>query len=655
MEETRVERRRDRGNPMARVAAYAFHSWRMAISGAVRRLGRSLWGAGPTILWFGSLSALSVLMFSYVFPPWSLWPIAFICLTPWVVAVLSVERAWVVHWGSFFGGFLFFLINLSWLQPVTGLGYAALAMYLGAYWTLAAWALRAGRRAGIAPTWSLPVVWVACEYLRAWVMSGFPWLFLGHSFHGWLALIQISDITGAYGVTFVAAMINGALASLALTTMPPPPQRRWRPPLIGAAAALALLLATLAYGHYRLRESRFTPGPRIAVVQEDFPLVSTPPFGEHPFVVFARYLSLAGRAAQAAPDLLVFPETVWTFPLNQEFVLSERQAVDDELAFAHAYGRRFHTATAAFARGDYAAANEVIAHLESRMKPEALRELPGGGLPRLPAEGGPPTTVVVGSTSLEVDLDATYPKKRKFNSALIYDADGSQRSERYDKTHLVPFGESVPFRNAQWLGFDLHWLYRLLNRLSPFSEGGKNEYSLWSGKKFTIFTLEHAGTPVRFGTPICYEDVMPEVIRRFVWDGPTRRADLLVNISNDGWFLHSAELPQHLAICVFRAVENRVGIARSVNTGISGFIDPNGRTYSLVHDRGRTHGPGIVGFQVDSVLLDSRPSWYGRHGDIFAGLCLALAGMLWLGAVLTRWVLAIYLKLFGPRLQGGAA
>lgn len=625
------------------------------VTNAIWNLVGSLRRATPTILWFSSLSTATIVLFSYVFPPWSFWPLALICLAPWTIAVLLIEKAWVAHWGSFIAGFLFFLINLYWLMPVTGLGYAALAMYLGGYWTLAAWAVRSGQRAGLGPTWTLPVVWVACEYLRGWVMSGFPWLFLGHAFHSKLMFIQISDITGAYGVTFLAAMVNGMIATIVLAILRPAPRRRWLEPVIACAATLAFVSANLAYGASRLGQAKFETGPRVAVVQEDFPLVSTPPYGEHPFVVFAKYLSLAGRAAQSAPNLLAFPETVWTFPLNQEFVMRERQAVDDELAFAHAYGRRFHTATSAFARGDYAAANEVIAHLESRMKPEALRDLPGGELPRLPAGGGPATTLVVGSTSLDVNPDETYPKKRKYNSALIYDPDGQQRPERYDKTHLVPFGESVPFRNSTILGFDLHWLYRLLNRLSPFSEGGKIEYSLWSGTKFTVFRLNYDGKTASFGTPICYEDVMPYVIRNYVWDGPQRRVDFLVNISNDGWFLHSAELPQHLAICVFRAIENRVSIARSVNTGVSGFIDPNGRVYSLVNAEGRTQGPGIVGFQLDHVLLDSRASVYGQYGDVFAGVCLALASILWLGAILTRWVLGLYLRLFGPRVQGDAA
>jgi apolipoprotein N-acyltransferase len=250
--------------------------------------------------------------------------------------------------------------------------------------------------------------------------------------------------------------------------------------------------------------------------------------------------------------------------------------------------------------------------------------------------------------ALEVFPEAVYPKYKRYNSAVVYDSDGTQRAGRYDKNHLVPFGELVPFRYGR-----LHWLYRWLNSLVPFSYGGKVEFSMTPGDDLTVFELRTAGGTHRFGTPICYEDVMPYIVRDYVWDGDQRRVDFLVNISNDGWFLHSAELPQHLAICVFRAVENRVGIARAVNTGISGFIDPNGRIYSLVEKDGQAFGEGIIGYSVDHVMIDRRASLYGRFGDVFARVCLILSVPLWIGAVFTRWVLALRRRVARMLSKGG--
>ncbi len=599
-------------------------------------------------------TALSVLLFSLIFPQRSIWPLTFLCLTPWTVVICRAQRAWLAHWFSFLGGFVFFIVNLRWLMPVTGLGFAALAFYLGIYWTLAAWAIRTARRFGIGPTLSLPIAWIATEYLRGWVMSGFPWLFLGHALYQQTVLIQIGDLTGAYGVSFLAGLSNGWLAELTLRGWRGPAARSGRSVAAGAAALLAAFGFALGYGYFRLRDADFRDGPRIAVIQEDFPLVSTPPYGDPYSVVFSRYLSLASRAVAERPDLLVFPETVWVGAQNVEFVEMPPETVHESLAAVRQVGKFSHDATAAFARGDYATVNRMIARLGARSRGSAADV--GDELPRLAEQNAFPVTVVLGAVSMVLESQGAEPTYKRFNSAFVYDQDGTQRRQRYDKTHLVPFGEAVPFRNTRLAGMSLHWLYRWLNQLSPFSDGGKIEYSLWPGDEYTIFTLPTASGELRFGVPICYEDVMPEVVRQFVWAGGQRRADFLLNISNDGWFLHSDELPQHLAICVFRAVENRVGIARAVNTGISGFIDPAGRVYGAVERDGRRVGPGVIGYSVQPIKLDARDSVYGRSGDWFAGACLLASLPAWLGGIVTRWLAGLrnlVLKPRPPRAAGG--
>ena len=588
------------------------------------------------------LCLLSFVFLWLIFPPRGVWPLAFVCLVPWGLAICRVQRPWLVHWGSFLFGWIFFAVNLNWLWPVTPPGHVALSFYLALYWPLTAWAIRTGRRAGISPVWSLPVVWVACEFLRGWVMTGFPWLFLAHAFSRQITFIQISDTVGAYGVTFIVALVNGAIIEWVLVWWRAGGARRGvTNAVLGTIAAALVLAGNIAYGRYRLRQADFEDGPRVAVIQEDFSLTSEPPYGEHRYVIFAKYLALAAQAAQTAPDLLVFPETVWAATQNIDFIERELEAVDETDRGRWYEGKLCHNATSAFARGDYAAVNAVIARLESALRTQRPNQQPALELPRLPAEGGPPVTLVVGSVSLDVLPEEVYPKQKYFNSSMVYDKDGQQRRQRYDKIHLVPFGEFVPFRNARFLGIDLHWLYRWLNRISPFSHGGEIEYSLWPGEHYTVFTFEARERTWRFGTPICYEDTVPSVIRHFVWEGGRRRADFLLNISNDGWFLHSDELPQHLAVCVFRAVENRVGIARAVNTGISGFIDPAGRIYSLVTKDGRTYAPGTIGYRVAPVKIDRRTSAYGRFGDWFALLCVCATVALWGGAVVTRWVFAL--------------
>ncbi len=609
-------------------------------------------GPRPTLLGEATrmivLYSLSAAALTWVFPAWNIWPLAFVSLVPWTVATLRTTRAWLAHWLSFVAGFAFFLVALRWLMPVTGLGYVALCGYLAIYWTLAAWAIRTAHRHKIAASWSLPVAWVACEYLRGVAMSGFPWLFLAHGLYGQLPLIQISDLAGAYGVSFLAAMCSGVIAEWLLKRWPAPgvanlPTQR----LVGTIACVALFAFALAYGYSRLLQADFENdeslrGPRVAVIQEDFPLHSTPSKNEHPVVVLARYLSLAAQAAREKPDLIAFPETVWGAYQNIDFLDRERATVDAAHADTWWWGRQCHRAVSAFARGDYEQVNQVLADLERLLKQVNKPR----DLPRLPHEGGPPVAVLVGSVSLELFPESTYPRSKRFNSALFYDTDGAQRRERYDKRHLVPFGEVVPFRQARWLGLDLHyWLYRPLNKLSPFSDGGRVEYSLWPGDGRSTFAFDVGDRHYRFATPICYESTTPYIARGLTWDGRKRRADFLINISNDGWFLHSHELPQHMAINVFRAIENRVSVVRSVNTGISGFIDPNGRIYSRVTDaQGRSFRyleGGVVGYDIEQVPIDWRSSFYGRTGDWLPAICSLLAALLWLSAVFERWVLAI--------------
>jgi apolipoprotein N-acyltransferase len=571
-------------------------------------------------------SALSVAAFSTIFDPIAWWPFTFVCLFPWAAAVVRAHRAWLAHWMSFASGVAFFLINLKWLMPVTGLGYITLALYLAVYWPLASWALRSARRRRIPLTISLPIVWVATEFLRGIVMSGFPWLFLGHGLYKMLTLIQISDIVGAYGVSLLAATVNGFIADVYVSVRARP---KGAPPsgrlALPASVVVVAVAFTVAYGTFQLRSTTFEEGPLIAVIQEDFPLYSDGRAPPNPADIFASNLRLAADAARSEPDLIVFPETPWFGIQNLEFVSVENNAVEGINVNNWRLGIQYHRGTAAFARGDYAEVNRIIGTF--------AEWFPKFDLPLLPQEGGPPTTVVLGSMAVVTYPEDVYPRVKRFNSALVYDSDGVQRPERYDKTHLVPFGEQVPLRYGRF-----HWLYLWLNGLSPFSgRDGAYEYSLTPGSGFTVFEIPAASGRLRFGTPICYEDVMPDVVRNYVWDGGRRRVDFLINISNDGWFLHSAELPQHLAIATFRAVENRVGIARAVNTGISGFIDPNGKLYSLVSDGERLYGPGVAGYSVDHVLLDTRTSLYGRLGDWFAWICVGLSAAAWIDAFVRRY------------------
>jgi apolipoprotein N-acyltransferase len=233
-----------------------------------------------------------------------------------------------------------------------------------------------------------------------------------------------------------------------------------------------------------------------------------------------------------------------------------------------------------------------------------------------------------------------YVVSDRYNSAFMYGRDGLQETSRYDKIHLVPFGEYIPFRESA------PFVYRFFRAFSPYDY----DYSLTRGTEYTVFTMKDGQEEWRFGVLICYEDTDAYTARRMVVENGKKKVDWLVNISNDGWYVRydekdgriipSGELSQRTAISVFRAVENRVSIVRSVNTGISCIIDPIGRMHegfiagdlpSRVMDR-----EAVAGWFVDRVLVDKRVTVFSRCGKWmdYSSLALALVvlwGSLWQG------------------------
>jgi apolipoprotein N-acyltransferase len=186
-----------------------------------------------------------------------------------------------------------------------------------------------------------------------------------------------------------------------------------------------------------------------------------------------------------------------------------------------------------------------------------------------------------------------------FNSAYLV----GPRAEvlgRYDKAHLVPYGEYTPFKEY------LPFLGKIVEHVGDFKAGETGKTLEWLGRKL--------------GIQICYEIIFPDLAREQVRNG----AGLLITITNDAWYGTTAGPYQHFSLAVFRAVENRRVLARSANTGISGFIDPVGRLLDLT--------PLMEEAAVvrEVPLLDTH-TFYTRFGDVFAGACLVIsaAAVIW--------------------------
>jgi apolipoprotein N-acyltransferase len=202
----------------------------------------------------------------------------------------------------------------------------------------------------------------------------------------------------------------------------------------------------------------------------------------------------------------------------------------------------------------------------------------------------------------------------KYNSAVLF-APGSTAVQTFHKMHLVPFGEYVPL--VKTLPF--------LTALTPYK--GDEVPSLTFGPGPTWFDVG----PFRYASAICFEDTVPHLVRRFFSEAPGGRdPDVLLNLSNDGWFAGSSEHEMHLAVSVFRAIENRVPLARSANTGISAIIDGNGRVLDSL--------PTLKeGFVTGIVPLDDRRGYYPSWGDWVGQSCLAVViGLVVLGRFWSR-------------------
>jgi apolipoprotein N-acyltransferase len=205
------------------------------------------------------------------------------------------------------------------------------------------------------------------------------------------------------------------------------------------------------------------------------------------------------------------------------------------------------------------------------------------------------------------------PGEPPHNSALMLAGNG-EISARYDKIHLLVFGEYIP-------GLET---FPFVRKLLPEAAG-----HFARGRAITTFPLTTHGRDFRLGPMICYEDILPGFGRTLA----AKRPHLLVNITNDAWFGDSAEPWQHLALAVFRAVEARADLVRAVNPGVTAFIDATGRVRARTYVVDPALEPrGADGILVETALMEAGHTFYARHGDVFGYACVAMTlalGLAW--------------------------
>lgn len=517
------------------------------------------------------LAALSATLIWLAFPPVDFGPVAWVALVPWL---LVINRAQTKHATiiSFVVGYALFVALLYWLRFVTIPGWFALAFYCALYWLLSAWLLCRLRKAGLPFMLTAPLILAALEFARANLLTGFPFLLISHTQYKFIPLIQLADLTGVYGITFILGMVNGLIADLILCGIK---NRKSLYKIIIAATVFCLVIVSgmtklSAHDSGHLKFHYLPYQKRIMLVQANVPIDLKHTTSIAQSIANAeRHVRLSLDAADKNTDLIIWPETMLPAQLNL--------AYDEQILLRMAMNP------------EYADWRKLLVASKNAVKRTAEKTN---------------AHLLIGAEALILG-----EPNQRFNSAYFLSPD-AQILGRYDKIHRVVFGEYTPLEN----------IFPFLKKLRPPQMGS----SLSAGTKLRLFGLPDGDTPsAKFGVTICYEDSVASLFRKFVADG----ADFMVNITNDGWFKNSSELDVHLAICAFRAVENHIPIARCANTGISAFIDRSGRiTKQITAPDGARRE--IEGTLSHDVTLLKHPGFYTRHGDLFAWLTLATLAVL---------------------------
>lgn len=467
------------------------------------------------------LCLLSAVLLTISFPQIQIFPFSWIALVP-LLNVLDGQKPWVAFKRAYLCGFLFFAATIGWIVYVTYPGAILLVAFLSLYFAVfGALFVYFQPLASIARIFVLSASWVGLEFIRAHLFSGFGWVMLGHAQYQNFWLIQIADITGVYGVSFLVILVNLLIFE------------NWRARkflYVENFIVLTMLSLAFLYGYSLMGKKESYPLLKIGVVQPNIPLAVDWDESKKPWII-QETLKLTHELDKQQLDLIIWPETSLPGTANDPVFL-----------------------------------DQAIQSTAAKLK-----------IPML-----------IGSVTEEGE--------HFYNSAYLIGADG-QVAGRYDKIHLVPFGEYLPLRPL------LGWINKFVE-LDDFT----------SGKDYKVFSIEPS--KAKFSTLICFEDTLGNLRRKFARQG----ADLFVNMTNDAWFRDTKEPFLHLQSAVFGCVENHRSLARAANTGISALVDPWGRIISMASSaEGKKTFVEAVAWGV--LPLNHKQTFYTKYGDVFTYLC----------------------------------
>jgi apolipoprotein N-acyltransferase len=405
-----------------------------------------------------------------------------------------------------------------------------------------------------------PLLWVAVELARTRI-TGFPWELLGYSQTDNFALTRVATLVGVYGLSFEILLVNSVFAAAVLA---PKERRNW---LLAAACGAAAIL----------QAGQLLPPPvspfdhNALLLQPNIPILDGASWTKDYFQTTLRDLA----------DVSLHPPREKPATENEAGPSTGTNAQKSDLIVWPESPAPFYSNDPIFRN----ALSEVARQSGSWLLAGAI--------------GIKPAASMSDSMSMSTNMSTATPSKdgseasQTFNSAALVSPQG-EFVARYDKMHLVPFGEYLPFPQlfsfAGGLTKEVGEFQRGLSR-TPLDAGGQ-----------------------RLGMFICYESIFPDEVRA----GPLQGAQLLVNISNDGWYGDSGAWSQHLQQTRMRAIENDRWLLSATNTGKTASIDPFGRLVTAVPRKIRT------ALSAPYALI-SGTTFYTRHGDWFAYLCAIIS------------------------------
>lgn len=490
------------------------------------------------------LSGLSGILLTASFPPLEFSFLAWFALVPLLISIHDESFSGAFKLG-FIAGMVHYLSLIYWIVVVLG-RYGNLNLVLSSFLCfllclymalfIAFFALlNVSLRNSAFFALLTGSFWVGLEYFRTEYLIEFPWCLLGYTQYKNLYLMQSADILGVFGLSFLIVILNGLIARFFFHSRDNNRLKtgslKWEIPLICLIA-----FGILAYGHFRLSDgqkgNKSRQTLRALIVQGNIDQ-SLKWDPAYQTKTLETYHRLSRKCDDFKPELIVWPETAMPFFFQENGKLSQ-----DLLSIAKEFEAAF----------------------------------------------------IFGSPAYKRKADAVY----YYNRAYLLPPEGTP-PQYYDKVHLVPFGEYVPFKTF------LSFVSRLVSAAGDFAEGDE------------IVTINHNNLSI--GVLICFEAIFPEIARVHTNEG----AKILVNITNDAWFGKTSAPYQHLAMAVFRAVENRRPLIRSANTGFSAFIGPQGKIIS----RGELFREETLKSSLD--ISNSDLTFYTRYGDVFARILLILS------------------------------